>query len=357
MKAAVISLGSVSSKMLIEAMQKYFEQVDNINIKEVEVRLGKGQFTVLYQGKPLEDYDCIYAKGSFRYVNILRSIVAITKPTTFIPFTPGSFTVCHDKLLTHLKLQEFNVSNPQTLLFSSVKAAKESLSDLYFPIIMKLPHGTHGKGVMFADSKESASSVLDTLEALKQPFIIQEYIEAGGKDIRAFVIGEEVIAAMQRSAVSGEKRANIHAGGSGEAFLMDPKAKKLAIDAAHAVGCEISAIDLLKGPKGHTVIEVNISPGLQGITKATGINVADKMAKYLFDKTLEMKSKKKVKSTESVMQELGLEDTDTTEVVDAPDFRADRLLLPSLVTKLAAFKPKDEICYKVNKGKISIKKI
>ena len=169
MKAAVISLGSVSSQMLIDAMENYFDQVDNINIKDVEVRLGKDQFAVLYQGKPLKDYDCIYAKGSFRYVNILRSIVTITKPTTYLPFTPESFSICHDKLLTHLKLQEYNVKNPQTLLFSSVKAAKGVMDELHFPIIMKLPHGTHGKGVMFADSKESALSVLDTLEALKQP--------------------------------------------------------------------------------------------------------------------------------------------------------------------------------------------
>ena len=162
---------------------------------------------------------------------------------------------------------------------------------------------------------------------------------------------------MQRSAVSGDKRANIHAGGSGEAFLMDPKAKKLAIDAAHAVGCTICAIDLLKGPTGHTVIEVNISPGLQGITKATGLDIADMMAKYLFEQTQEMKSQKKDKKTVSTMKELGLEGTDETEIFDQPDFRSDRLLLPPIITKMSQFKPKEDLSFKVSKGKITIKRM
>lgn len=316
LSAAVISLGSVSSDMLVEKLKKYFDRVEHINLKETEIRLGKKDFSVLYRGEPLPHFDCIYAKGSFRFVDLLRSIVAIERKRSYIPMTPESFTVCHDKLLTHLALQENNVPNPQTYLFSSVAAAKAVLASLLFPIVMKLPHGTHGKGVIFAESMESASSMLDTLHALKQPFIVQEYIETGGVDIRAIVVGDEVAACMKRKAAAGEKRANIHAGGSGEAIQLDEKATKTAIAAARAVGCDICAIDILKGPKGHTVLEVNISPGLQGITRVTGIDVADKMAKFLYEKTL---AKQKVTPVTEVTKEMGIEGP--MEFIAHPDFR------------------------------------
>ena len=358
LKAAVISLGSVSSDMLVEKLKEHFDHVEHIDLKQTEIRLGKSDFTVLYKGKPLEKFDCIYVKGSFRYVDLLTSIVTILHKETYIPTRPDSFNVCHDKLLTHLALQEHKVPNPQTYLFSSVSAAKAVLQTLQYPIVMKLPHGTHGKGVIFADSPESASSMLDTLHTLKQPFIVQEYIETGGVDIRAIVVGDEVAACMQRKAALGEKRANIHAGGSGEAIQLDEKAKKIAVAAAQAVGCDICAIDILKGPKGYTVLEVNISPGLQGITRVTGLDVAGKLAKFLHDKTVAFKAEKASQSVGAVKKELGLEGKpDVTEVIAHPDFRGERLLVPEIASQLAQFKATEDLVFKAQKGKIVIKRL
>ena len=108
---------------------------------------------------------------------------------------------------------------PDTYVVSSIEAAKKILKQVKYPIILKFPHGTQGKGVMIADSFAAASSMLDTIESLKQPFLVQEYVETEGSDIRAFVVGDKVVAAYKRKAAIGEKRSNIHAGGKGEPIV------------------------------------------------------------------------------------------------------------------------------------------
>jgi len=152
MKIALMSLGSKSSLMTLEALKKYFDTVEDINIKNVEVTLGSKGLSILYNGKPLKKYDCIYAKGSFRYAPLLRSITTALYGTTYMPIKPNTFTIGHDKLLTHLALQYYKVPMPDTYVISSVDAAKKILKKVKYPIILKFPHGTQGKGVMIADS-------------------------------------------------------------------------------------------------------------------------------------------------------------------------------------------------------------
>jgi len=358
MKAGLISQGSVSSKWTLEKMKKYFEIVEMINIKSIEVKMSVKKLEVLYEGKPLEDYDCVYAKGSFRYAPLLRSITLAFYEKMYMPIKPNSFTIGHDKLLTHLALQHNKISMPDTYLASSPEAAKKLLSEVNYPIVLKFPHGTQGKGVMFADSFASASSMLDALETLRQPFLIQEYLETGGVDVRAFVIGTNVVAATKRKAIIGEKRANIHAGAKGEAYVLDSNAKKIAVNAAKAIGAEICAVDMLESHRGPEVLEVNLSPGLQGITKATEIDVADKIAKFLFDKSKEFKEKGKIDQTDKIMKELEskAEKDAMQQIVTNLDFRSDRILLPKLVTQITKFDEKDEFVVKVQKGKVVIEK-
>src|SRR3989339_609190 len=273
LSAAVVSLGSKSSVMVIEALEKYFGQVDNLQIKNMEVRLGKDG-GVFYEGKPLKKYDCIYLKGSFRYAHLLRSISTMLEDKVpFMPLSASAFTIVHNKLLTHLVLQQQNIAMPRTYISSTVEAAKQVLKQVNYPIVMKLPEGTQGKGVMFADSPSSAASMLDALLALRQPFIIQEYVDTGGSDIRALVVGDRVVASMRRKAQRDEKRANIHAGGSGEYVELDRISRKLAIDTAKALNARICGVDILEGPTGPLIIEANISPGLQGLSSVSRIDI------------------------------------------------------------------------------------
>jgi len=356
MRAALISLGSKSSLMVAEAMKNYFKEVDIIQLRDIEVKLGK-EGGVFYEGGPINHYDCIYLKGSFRYSNLMRSIASMLESKIpYMPISSTAFTITHNKLLTHLSLQQHNISMPATYVPSTIEAAKDVLKKVNYPIVMKFPEGTQGKGVMFADSISSASSMLDALGALNQPFIIQEYVETGGKDIRAMVVGGKVIAAMRRVAMTDEKRANIHAGGTGEYIELDRVAKKLAIDSAKALNTDICGVDILEGPLGPRVIEANLSPGLQGLSSVSTIDVADAIAKFLFMKTEGILGLSKEIKKSELMNDIkeSINGGVTEEIITTLDFRGERILLPELVTKMAKFDDEKEYIVRAKKGKLEI---
>jgi ribosomal protein S6--L-glutamate ligase len=355
MKAAVISLGSVSSQWVAEALKKYFDEVEMVQLKEIEVSLGK-EAGVLYHGQPLQQFDCIYIKGSFRYANLLSSIATMLEKTTpYLPLRANSYTIVHNKLLTHLVLQQHNIPMPKTYVSSTIAAAKDLLKKIHYPIVMKFPEGTQGKGVMFADSESSAASMLDALGALKQPFIVQEFIETDGTDIRALVVGEKVVASMQRRASGQEKRANIHAGGTGESVQLSPEAMKIALRTAEALGADVCGVDILESPLGPLVIEANISPGLQGLQEVSTINVADQIAKHFHYKTESLLKKDKVKAASKVMKEI--DNGAMQEIITDLNFRGERILLPEIVTKIAKFDDRKEYSVKVKMGKVEIESI
>ena len=357
MKAALISLKSKSSEMVAEAMKKYFRDFDNLDIRKVEVNLSSKELEILYEGGQFKKYDCIYTRGSFRYAPMLRSLTKAMENIAYMPIKAETYTTGHDKLITHLVLQQYKIPMPKTYLTSSASAAKKILEKINYPIIMKFPSGTGGKGVMFAESFAAASSMMDALETLRQPFLLQEYIETGSVDIRAIVVGGKVVASMKRKAIIGEKRSNIHTGGVGEAVQLDSHAKKIAIDTAEAIGADICAVDMLDSPKGHLVIEANLSPGLQGITKATKIDVADKIARYLYKETKTFVEIEKKQDADKIINELNLEKKGPVQnILTNLDFRADRILLPKVVTDITGFNEKEELLIKAQKGKIEIGK-
>lgn len=359
-KIAVFSLESKSSTWTVDALKKYFDVVDSINIKHVEVNLDSKNPQILVDGQPLSDYDCVYLKGSFKFLPLLTSIAHILEGKVYMPIIPSAFYAGHDKLLTQLVLQQQAIPMPKTFLAPTSKNAKLLLKQITYPIIMKFPQGTQGKGVMFADSYSAASSMLDALEALKQPVLIQEHIETGGVDTRALVVGDKVVAAMKRVAAKDEKRANIHAGGVGEPCILDEHTKKIAIKTAKAIGAEICGVDILEGHKGPMVIEVNLSPGLQGITKATGIDVADKIAQYLHETTASLHGEKRKVETDKLFEDLGIgtqaapQQEVANEVITHLELRGERILLPKLVTTACKFKDDEDVIIKADSGKLTI---
>ncbi|MBT7902822.1 RimK family alpha-L-glutamate ligase [Candidatus Woesearchaeota archaeon] len=357
MKAALISLGSTSSKWTAEAMRKYFDQVDELDLKAIEVNLGNAAAEILYEGKKLSFYDCVYLKGSFRYVQVIHSIASVLKNKCYMPMGPNAFSIGHDKLATHLVLQDKKIPMPPTYISSSPAAAKHILEKVNYPIVMKFPQGTQGKGVMFGDSFSSACSMLDALSALNQPVIIQQYVETNGVDIRAIVVGNKVVAAMKRKSSDGEKRANIHAGGKGEVCELDFHTKKIAIDTAESIDADICAVDILESVKGPLVIEVNLSPGLQGITKATGDDIADKIAKYLYDQTKIFRDGTISFETKKIMDDLDLNNSlSTKKILTNLDFRLNRILLPEIVTSITGFNDKVEVELSADKHSLIITK-
>ncbi len=363
MRAALISMGSVSSKMIGEAMKKYFDEVDMLNIKSVEISFSGKTAEVLYEGEPLKDYDCIYAKGSFRFAPLLRSITSFLMHKCYMPIAPETFTTVHDKLLTQLELQKHEIPMPLTYMAATAEEAKKVLSKVNYPVIMKLPQGTHGKGVMFADSLTSATSLLDALSALKQSFIIQEFVDTqkdlseGGSDIRAIVVGDRVVAAMRRKAKKDEVRSNIHMGGEGEPVSLSPLYKRLAVKVAKALKAEIIGVDMLESVKGPLVIEANVSPSVQGITKATRIDVADKIARHLYSRTKALRDLEKAKRHGSIMSELNSHNAGSQRFISNLDFRGIRILLPEVITRITGFEEHDNFEITASKGSLTIKKL
>lgn len=150
------------------------------------------------------------------------------------------------------------------------------------PIVIKLLEGTQGKGVILAETDVAAENVINAFKTLNVNILVQRYVgEAHNKDIRCFVIGSHVVAAMQRQAAAGEFRANLHLGGKASPVEITAKEREMAIKAAHTVGLSVAGVDIIRAEDGPKVLEVNSSPGLEGIEKATGLNVAGMMLDFL----------------------------------------------------------------------------
>jgi ribosomal protein S6--L-glutamate ligase len=357
LKAALLSLGSQSSEWTYDAMKRYFGVVDSLDIRKIDIKISGREQEILYDGKPLATYDCIYVKGSFRYAQLLKTLTSLLEKKCYMPLSADSFTVAHDKLLTHLELQKHSIPMPRTYITATVPAAKKVLESLNGPVMMKFPHGTGGKGVMYADSYASASSLLDALSALRQPFILQEYIETDGTDLRIIVIGNKVVASMKRKAGFMEARANFHSGGTGVAFEPDQATKRLAIDVARAIKAEICAVDILPSSRGPLVIEANISPGLQLISKVTKVDVADAIAKHLFERTVEMKNRQAELHTIQMMTDLEAKKGAEQKIITNLTFRGSTIILPEAVTKYTEFGQTDTYEITADQDKITIKKM
>ena len=146
------------------------------------------------------------------------------------------------------------------------------------PLILKLLEGAQGRGVVLAETQKAAESVIDAMKSLKANLLVQEFIkEAGGKDLRCFVIGNKVVSAIERTAAVGDFRSNIHQGGSAQAVRIRPEERKLALAATRALGLDVAGVDLIRSERGPLLLEVNSSPGLEGIETATDKDLAGQM--------------------------------------------------------------------------------
>jgi ribosomal protein S6--L-glutamate ligase len=150
------------------------------------------------------------------------------------------------------------------------------------PLIVKLMESTHGKGIVLAETDKAAEGVINAFRGLNANFLVQEYIEESkGSDIRCFVVGDRVVAAMQRTAKEGDFRSNLHRGGTASVIKLKPEERSLALKAAKVMGLDVAGVDLIRSAHGPLVLEVNSSPGLQGIERVTGKDVADMIIEYL----------------------------------------------------------------------------
>jgi len=273
---------------LIEEAKKQFDKVTYVEIPMVRIENNEPYF----KNTKLSEYDCILPRVPRTYKNFGYVICKLLEDRVYMPIKPESILIAHNKFLTLLALEEAGIPIPKTFLTWSRKGVEPVLGEFEYPVVLKILYGSLGKGVMFAESKQSLLPLLDTIETMNEPIFIEEYIEAGGKDIRALVIGDEVIAAMQRSGSKGERRANIGSGGKGKKIKLKPKLEELAIKTAKALGLEIAGIDIIQqrgGKREPLVIEANVNVVFEEITKVTKTNIAKHIVEYVKNEALTTK--------------------------------------------------------------------
>ena len=201
-----------------------------------------------------------------------------------VPVVNGSIAIdrARDKFKCLQLLAHHGLPVPRTLMARDQAHVRAFLKRINGPpVVLKVPRGTHGVGVMLADTLESVDSILETMWGMGQNVLVQEFIaEARGRDMRVLVVGEEVIAAMRRHASGTEFRANVHRGGAGRLAKPTPMARRLAIEATRVLGLAVAGVDLVETAKGPLVLEVNASPGFEELERATKVDVAAKIIEF-----------------------------------------------------------------------------
>lgn len=200
-----------------------------------------------------------------------------------------------DKLRASQILARKGIGLPITGFAHATKMTEELINMVGGPpLVIKLLEGTQGKGVILAETQKAAASVIEAFRELDEYLLVQEYIEeAKGCDIRCFVIGGKIVAAMQRKAKAGEFRSNLHRGGTAEAVKLSEQERKTAMDAAKALGLNVAGVDIIRSSRGPLVLEVNSSPGLEGIEKSTQKDIAGLIIKYIEENAAPGKTKTK----------------------------------------------------------------
>ncbi|ASC69201.1 C30S ribosomal protein S6/L-glutamate ligase [Halomicronema hongdechloris C2206] len=247
---------------------------------------------VLYQGKPLVDIDAVIprigASSTFYGTAVVRQFEIMG---VFTANTSQAISRSRDKLRCLQILSRRGIGLPVTGFAHSTKDI-DGLIELVggTPLVIKLLEGTQGIGVVLAETDQAAKSVIEAFRGLDANILVQEYIkEAKGMDIRCFVVGEKVVASMKRQGAPGEFRSNLHRGGTAEKLRLTPEERSTAIRAAKAMGLRVAGVDLLRSNHGPVVMEVNSSPGLEGIEQATGVDVAGKIMAFV-EKSAQEKS-------------------------------------------------------------------
>lgn len=287
MKIAILSRKTnlYSTRRLVEAAEARGHQADVIDILRCYMNITSAEPTIHFKGKALEHYDAVIprigASVTFYGAAVIRQLEMMG---VFCVNESVAITRARDKLRTLQLLSKKGIGLPITGFAHSL----DEVSDLIrmvggAPLVIKLLEGTQGIGVILVESPKAARSVLEAFLGLKVNIMVQEYIkEAGGADIRCFVVDGEVVASMRRQSMSSEEfRSNLHRGGIALPEKITELERNMAIRTAHIVGLNVAGIDIVRSNRGPLVMEVNASPGLEGIEKATGVDVATAVIKFI----------------------------------------------------------------------------
>lgn len=273
-----------SNRRLGEAARERGHTLEYINTLNCYMDIDPMSPSVHLAGKELEPFDAVIprigASITFYGAAVLRQFEVMG---TYPLNESVAITRSRDKLRSLQILARAKIGLPLTGFAHSTKNTNDLIQLVGgAPLVVKLLEGTQGKGIVLAETKKAAETIIDTFRQLKANFLVQEFIkEAGGADIRALVVGEKVVAAMKRQAPKGEFRSNLHRGGTASIIKLTPVERRTAIKSAKKMGLNVAGVDLLRSDRGPMVMEVNSSPGLEGIERATGKDVAGLIIEFL----------------------------------------------------------------------------
>lgn len=287
MKIAILSRNAnlYSTQRLVEAARARGHEANTVDTLRCYMNITSNRPSIHYKGKELAHYDAVIprigASITFYGAAVVRQFEMMS---VFCVNDSIAITRARDKLRSLQLLSKKGIGLPVTGFAHSL----DEINDLIkmvggTPLVVKLLEGTQGIGVILVETVKAARSVLEAFLGLKVNIMVQEYIqEANGADIRLFVVGGKVVAAMKRQSKSPEEfRSNLHRGGCAEPVEVTDEERNMAIRAAHLIGLNVAGIDIVRSDRGPLIIEVNASPGLEGIEKTTGVDVAGEIIKYI----------------------------------------------------------------------------
>lgn len=275
--------GNYSTKRLKEEAKLRGHDVRIVDYTKCYVTLERNNPVVRYKGENLEDIDVIIPRIASSLTKYGSSIVRqFEMQNVFTTTSSIALVRARDKLRSMQLMAKAGVGIPKTLFARETAETEDVIEQVGgVPIIIKVARGTHGKGVVLAETKKAAEAVMQAFYVEGVSFLIQEFVkESAGTDIRAFVVNGKVVASMMRQSLDDDFRSNLHQGGSGTVIKLTDEEKKIAQKAAKAMGLSICGVDMMRSDRGPLVLEVNASPGF-AIEKVTGRNVAGKILDYV----------------------------------------------------------------------------
>lgn len=279
-----------NERLIMEAAKARGHDIKRFRVDKCQMYYSNGEMKVLYGGKKFPELDVMLPRPSI--LGNLDIELTLNKHflLTGVAIVNGYMPILRakNKIRTLQILSHKGIQVPTTVVLRRLEYIDDAIKRVGgLPVIVKTPVGSFGKGVVIVESRRSLLSALDILWTQDQwkILLIQEYVgEAQGKDIRAFVVGDRVVAAMERTAAEGDFRSNLHAGGEGQPAILSPEETKIALDSAAALNLEIAGVDILRTKRGPVIMELNSNPGLEGITEVTGIDVAGAIIDYAIKK-------------------------------------------------------------------------
>ena len=273
-----------SHKRLVEAAKARGHEIDVLNTLRCTVNIASHRPTVRYNGETLQGYDAVIPRIG---ASITHYGLAVLRQFEMSGVWPLNESVAigrsRDKLRSMQILAKYGIGLPLTAFAHDPKQTDQVIKAVNGPpVVIKLLEGTQGIGVVLAETEKGAASIIEAFRGANVNILVQEFIkEAGGADIRCLVIGGKVVAAMKRQGAEGEFRSNLHRGGSAQLIKITPEERSTAVRAAKHMGLNVCGVDLLRSNHGPVIMEVNSSPGLEGIENATGKDVAGEIIAFM----------------------------------------------------------------------------